>query len=338
MVIIMKKIIFTKKDTAELLDSPDRLPEKGEARVKLAFSTVSAGTERALVTGNTESSEKFRFGFPSSSGYSGSGIITDVGPDVTDFKVGDRVMVHGGGHNQFCTVNTKQLVQLPDNVSLEEAALVIISGFSLAAIRKAKISLGDSCLVMGLGILGLFAIQFAKLSGAYPIIGADFLPERRELAKKLGADIVLDPSDPEFEKKCKELTFKGNGVNSVIEVTGNPNALKQALCVTAKFGKVILLGCTRTMTEVDFYNDVHRPGIELIGAHSGARPTNESHSGFFTEIDDCRVIISYLSSGRLDFKPMISESCSPAEATKVYSRLVSGNFPIGVQFDWSLLD
>ena len=331
----MKKIVFTKKDTAELIEAKDRAPENGEVRIKLAFSTVSAGTERALLTGNEEGGENFRFGFPSSSGYSGSGIITDVGPDVTEYKVGDRVMVHGGGHQQYCTVPLKEIVPIPDNVSLEEAALVIIAGFSLAAIRKAKICLGDSCLVTGLGILGLFAVQFAKLSGAYPVIGADFLPERRELAKKLGADIVLDPSDPTFAEQCK--AFNG-GMNSAIEVTGNPNALKQVLSVTAKFGKVILLGCTRDMTEVDFYNDVHRPGIELIGAHSGARPTLEAHSGFYTEMDDCRVILSYLSAGRLNFKPIISEQHSPSEATEVYSRLAAKKFPIGVQFDWSLLD
>lgn len=330
----MKKIIFTKKDTAELVEVKDRAPERGEVRIKLAFSTVSAGTERALLTGNEEGGENFRFGFPSSSGYSGSGIITDVGPDVTEYKVGDRVMVHGGGHQQYCTVPLKEILLIPDNVSLEEAAFVIIAGFSLAAIRKAKIHLGDSCLVTGLGILGLFAVQFAKLSGAYPVIGADFLPERRELAKKLGADITLDPSDPTFAEQCKAF----GGMNSAIEVTGNPKALKQVLSVTAKFGKVILLGCTRDMTEVDFYNDVHRPGIELIGAHSGARPVAESHSGFFTEMDDARVILSYLSAGRLDFKQIISEQHSPEEATEVYARLAAKQFPIGVQFDWSKLD
>lgn len=331
----MKKIVFTKKDTAELIEVEDREPKSGEVRIKLAFSTVSAGTERALLTGNEEGGENFRFGFPSSSGYSGSGIITDIGPDVSEYKIGDRVLVHGGGHQQYCTVPIKEIVPIPHNVSLEEAALPVIAGFSLSAIRKAKICLGDSCLVTGLGILGLFAVQFAKLSGAYPVIAADFLPERRELAKKLGADIVLDPSDPTFAEQRKSF---GGGVNSAIEVTGNPNALKQVLSVTAKFGRVILLGCTRDMTEVDFYNDVHRPGIELIGAHSGARPTLESHSGSFTEMDDCRVILSYLSAGRLDFGPIISEQHSPAEATEVYSRLAAKKFPIGVQFDWSKLD
>ncbi len=330
----MKKIIFESKNNAVLKDIEDRKPNAGEMRVKLAYSALSAGTERAVLTGNEEGGEKFRFSFPSSSGYSGSGIITDIGEGVTDFKVGDRVMVHGAGHQQFATLPTKEFVHVPDNVGLDEAAMVIISGFSLAAVRKMKISLGHSALVVGLGLLGLFSIQYLKLSGAYPIIASDFSKERRELALKFGADHALDPADSEYTKKVKEITR--GGVNAAIEVTGNPMALKQTLSCTAKFGRVLLLGCTRTMTEVDFYNDVHRPGIELIGAHSGARPSLESHSGFFTEMDDCRVTLDYLSAGRLNFKDMISEVHSPSEAHEVYARLAVGkDFPIGVIFDWN---
>lgn len=331
----MKKIVFVKKNTAELVEVPDRLPGPGEVRIQLAFSAVSAGTERAALTGNEEGGEHFRFSFPTSSGYSGSGVITHAGEGVTAFKPGDRVMVHGGGHQQFCTVPLKEIVPVPDNVSLEEAALVIIAGFSLAAVRKAKIAIGESCLVTGLGILGQFAVQFARLSGAYPVIGSDYQQERRELAARLGADVVLNPGEEDYVAQCRALT--DGGVNTAVEVTGNPHALKQVLSCTAKFGKVLLLGCTRTITEVDFYNDVHRPGISLIGAHSGARPTEESHSGFFTEMDDCRVILTYLSAGKLDFRPVISQRRSPAEAPEVYSKLAEGDFPIGVLFDWSML-
>lgn len=330
----MKKIVFTKKNTAELVDINDRMPSQNEVRVRLAYSAVSAGTERALLTGNEEGGEKFRFGFPSSSGYSGSGVVENVGEGVEDFKVGDCVVVHGGGHQQYCTVDKKELVHIPCGVSLDEASLAIISGFSLSAIRKADIYLGASCLVAGLGILGLFSIQLARLSGAYPVIGVDFSEERRELAKKLGADIVISPDDKDYESIVKNAT--NGGVNSVIEVTGNPHALKQVLSVTAKFGKVVLLGCTRTMTEIDFYNDVHRPGIELIGAHSGARPILESHSKSFTEMDDCKVLLKLLEGKRLDFKPYINEYRSPNDAPNVYTELAfSKSFPIGVLFDWS---
>lgn len=140
-----------------------------------------------------------------------------------------------------------------------------------------------------------------------------------------------------MSRPLEKLTY--GGANAAIEVTGNSKALKQTLACTAKFGRVALLGCTRMMTEVDFYHDVHWPGIELIGAHSGARPTIESHSSIRTEMDDCMVTIKYLSAGKLDFKSMIGEIHSPEEAHNVYLRLATDtNFPIGVLFDWSKIE
>lgn len=334
---VLKRIVFTEKYKAELCELTDRLPNAGEVRIKLKYSALSAGTERAAITANEDGDETSRFGFPMYLGYSGSGIITHVGANVDGFNVGDRVMVHGGGHGSFCTVAVKEIVKLPENVSLEEAAFVIIAGFSLAAVRKAKVELGHNVIVAGLGLLGLFSVQYLKLCGALNVIVSDFNPERRELAKKLGADYALDPADPDFKEKILKITG-GNGADSVIEVTGNDKALTQCLRCTKKFGKVILLGCTRKLTQIDFYHDVHCPGIELIGAHSGARPTLQSHPGYWTEMDDCRVTIGYLEKGLLDFKSMINEIHSPKEAPEVYLRLVKNELPIGVLFDWSKLD
>ena len=324
----MKKIIFDRPGSAVLTDVPDRMPGAGELRIQMAYSAISAGTERANLTMGTD-------GFPRASGYSGSGIITDIGAEVTGFAVGDRVMVHGGGHQQFCTVPQSEIVvPLPDNVRLTDGALVIVSGFSLAGVRKARIELGESAAVVGLGLLGLFAVQYLKAVGAWPIIAVDYNPERRALAKQFGADYCLDPSAPDYIDTAKQIT-RQKGVNAVIEVTGSGAALNQALQYTAKFGRVVLLGCTRVPTEINFYRDVHWPGIELIGAHSGARPQLESRPGCWTEKADCEVTIDMLSAGRLHFAPVIHETVSPAQAPNVYGRLVNDrNFPIGVLFDW----
>ena len=331
----MKKIVFVSKNNAQLVDVEDRMPSFGEVRVKLAFSAISSGTERSGLTGNEGAGKEFQIGFPVASGYSGSGIITHVGDGVDGLHVGDAVMVHGGGHQQFCTVSANEVLPLPQGVALDQAALVVIAGFSLAAIRKARLEIGNACLVVGLGLLGLFAVQYAKLSGAYPVIAADFSSDRRELALKMGADVALDPMAADYAQQVKELT--DGGVAAAVEVTGNPKALKQTLACVRKFGKVVLLGCTRTITEVDFYHDVHWPGIELIGAHSGARPRAESYPGMWTEMDDCRVTLDYLAAKRLDFAAMISEYHSPNDAYDVYERLAFEKaFPIGVLFDWSL--
>ena len=78
----MKGIVFVSKYNAELCEMSDRLPEENEVRIALKYSAVSAGTERALITANEDGDETCKFGFPSYSGYSGSGIITHVGKNV----------------------------------------------------------------------------------------------------------------------------------------------------------------------------------------------------------------------------------------------------------------
>ena len=98
----------------------------------------------------------------------------------------------------------------------------------LGGVRKLEIELGESAMVMGLGLLGIFAIQFCRLNGAYPVIAADLNPARRELALQLGADYAFDPSAPDFVEQVKAVTG-GKGVRATVEVTGVSVAMKQAL-------------------------------------------------------------------------------------------------------------
>ena len=120
---------------------------------------------------------------------------------------------------------------------------------------------------MGQGLLGIFAMQLLRLSGANPVIAVDLNPQRRELALKLGADFAFDPSDKDFVQKVKEATH-GKGVNGCVEVTGVSQALKQALDCASWMGRISLLGCARVSDcSIDFYSQVHRPGIKLNGAH-----------------------------------------------------------------------
>lgn len=336
-----KRIIFESKNTATLLAVKDRLPGPDEVRIKMHYTAVSAGTERDILTARVNGVvHAADCVFPCAPpGYSGSGVVENVGANVADLKPGDRVMVHGGGHQQYGIRPGCEVLRLPsDDINLMEAAFTVIAGFPLAAVRKVKIELGESCMVVGLGLLGLFSVQYARLSGAMPVIAVDLNANRRAFALKLGADYALDPSAADYPDRMRAITG-GRGANSVIEVTGNGQALNQALACTAKFGRVALLGCTRDPATVDFYHDVHRPGISLLGAHSGARPLLESRPGCWTEMDDCRAILDYLAAKRLNFHDMISEVHSPSEAPEVYRRLASdGNFPIGVVFDWTGFD
>ena len=107
----------------------------------------------------------------------------------------------------------------------------------------------------------------------------------------------------------------------------------------ANFGRVALLGCTRSSDfTIDYYRKVHCPGITLIGAHTRARPANESSENWWTEKDDAEAIINLVKTGRIDLKRLIEETYSPIDALKVYERLANNSaFPI-VQFDWTRLE
>jgi hypothetical protein len=97
-----------------------------------------------------------------------------------------------------------------------------------------------------------------------------------------------------------------------------------------------LLGCTRFAdVNIDYYQKVHCPGITMIGAHTMARPEEESHPGYFTHRDDVAAVLRLCAMGRLHLTKMIMETHAPADATAVYDRLIKDkNFPPVVQFDW----
>lgn len=332
----MKQIAFVEKNATKIIDVVKKEPSHDEVCVEMCYTAISAGTERANLIGDPNvCGNGDTLGWPRVVGYSGSGVVVSIGENVTDLKVGDRVITYWGKHQQFNTLPQKNVVKIQnDSIDMTEAAFAFISTFSLAAIRKCRIELGESCMVFGLGLLGLFSIQYAHISGAYPVIAVDFSQERRELALKLGAHFAFDPSDKDFHEKIMEVT-ESQGANTIIEVTGNTDALNMALDNAAKCARVALLGCTMVATTVDFYHKVHFPGITLIGAHTAARPELESRPGCWTHYDDCKAALKMLSSGMLNIKDMINEVNPYTEAEAVFHRLATDkNFPIGVAFSW----
>jgi len=333
---ITKQIVFTEINKAELLDAEYEKPNADEVTISIEYSAISRGTELAKITGdpNVVAAGEPTTKFPRYAGYSAAGIVTDVGSEVTDIKVGDRVIVFWGFHKKIVTVNRYNVVKIPNGVSTAEASMVLISTFPLAAIRKCKLEIGESAMVMGLGILGMFAVQELKAAGAYPIIAVDPVAERRDFALKMGADYALDPTEDDFCDKVKEIT--DGGVNVVIEVTGLGVGMVQALDCMKRFSRIALLGCTRNSDfNIDYYRKVHAPGITIVGAHTIARP-KESFPGYWSEVDDIKAVLNLLKGKRLNFKDMICEINDPADAPEVYTRLINEkNFPIGVLFDWT---
>lgn len=327
-----RTIVFTKPKTSELIMK--ELPDvaENEVKVKMEYTVVSGGTERACIMNMNNTSQRF----PMSLGYCGVGFVSDIGGEVTKVSIGDRVLVYHGIHTEYNIVPENDVTKIEnDRIDSLDAAFVIIASMSLGGVRKLEIELGESSMIMGLGLLGIFAVQFCRLNGANPVIAADFNEERRKLALSLGADYALDPSDADFNEKVKAIT-KGRGINACVEVTGASAAMKQALECTAWQGRISLLGCTRVSDcSIDYYTLVHRPGIKLIGAHNFVRPKVESYPHHWTHHDDCRAIIDMIESNRINVKSIVSRIVKPEEAPAIYTELCNDkNFPLGTVFYW----
>ncbi|MBO5370386.1 MAG: zinc-binding alcohol dehydrogenase [Clostridia bacterium] len=327
-----KQILFTDIHKAELAETDVRELDSCSVLVRTEYTVISGGTERACLMGMPNTPQKF----PMSLGYCGVGYVEAVGEDVKKVSIGDRVLVYHGVHAKYNVVPESDVTLVEnEKISSLEASFVIIASMGLGGVRKLELELGESAMVMGLGLLGIFAIQFLRASGANPLIAADPNPERRKLALELGADYAFDPSDEDFSKKVMEVT-KGKGVRACVEVTGISKAMNQALECASYMGRISLLGCTRVSDSgVDYYNQVHRPGVKLIGAHNFVRPKSESYPHHWTHHDDCNAIIDLIVGGRIQVNPIISRVVSPTDASEIYNELCDSKiFPLGTVFDW----
>ena len=335
----MRSIVFTSPYVAEFIEEEIPAVGKTDVLVKLVCSTVSPGTERANFIGdpNVSPAHEPRVKFPRRVGYSSAGIVAKVGEGVTRVKVGDRVACFKSVHSEYCVMDEKYAHPIPDELTFSEAAMLHIATFPLAAIRKCRLEIGESAIVMGQGMLGMMAVGLLRAAGACPIIAVDPLKEKRDQALTLGADYALDPFAPDFANRVKEIT--GGGVNVAIEVTGKGQGLDMVLDCMARFGRVALLGCTRSSDfSIDYYRKVHAPGITLVGAHTIARPETESYPGYFTHRDDITAVLNLCASGRLKLDDLVEETHSPTECQDVYFRLATDkDFPVVVQFDWRSL-
>lgn len=332
----MLEIKFTAPKRAELIERPTPELKENSVRTRTHFTVVSAGTERAnlLDLPNT-----FAYGkWPKTEGYAGVGEVVETGSKVSKVVLGDKVLVYHGTHANESVVSEDRVYKLPSGVKDEEAVLCVVGAMGLGGLRKTALELGESCMIVGLGLLGVFALIGARASGAYPLIAVDLNPKRRALALKLGADYAFDPAEPDFTEKVKEVTF-GKGVNAAVEVTGSARALSQTLDCMAFKGRIALNGCTRVSdVPIDFYRQVHCPGITLIGAHNFVRPKTDDYPHYWTNEHDALTLARLIAAGRIDVSDLIGEIRSPRECGEVYRRLCNDkDFPLGVLFDWHKL-
>src|SRR5437660_3674097 len=201
---------------AEVRDVDLPPPGPGQVLVRTEASFVSPGTELAVFTGTHQWLKDPNlpdWKFPFRPGYSAAGEVVAVGPGVEGWQSGDRVSYpgnHAAAELLSLTHERGKLWKLPANLPAEKAALACVARYGLGASIRAGLTLGRSAAVLGLGVIGQFALRCLMAAGANPVIGIDAIRMRREAALAAGADHVIEPgTDGGREPLAKLLGARG---------------------------------------------------------------------------------------------------------------------------------
>ena len=241
----------------EVVDHPIPEPSLGQVRLQVKAAGVCLSDVHLL---DSTLSPGYLEGDEVTIGHEVSGIIDSLGDGVTGWSIGDRVIVcagirdekgrvrtqgfdFDGGFAEFMITHSESLVAIHDKLSFEEACIIpdAVSTPWAAITQSAQVQSGQSSAVFGIGGLGVHAVQLLKIIGSGPIIAVDPLPEARERALAVGADLALDPSDPEFSKKIRTAT-QGRGIDAAFDFAGVSAVRTQALPLLAECGRLVIVG------------------------------------------------------------------------------------------------
>ena len=177
-------------------------------------------------------------------GYSAAGVVVEVGERVTGFAVGDRVACAGGGianHAELINVPVNLAVRIPDGLETSAAATVTLGSIALQGVRRAAPTLGESVLVVGLGILGQLTVQLLRASGVR-VIGSDLDPARVDQALAHGLTHGIQPGE-DMPARVAALT-DGFGADAAIltAATSSSEVVRQAMQACRRKGRVVIVG------------------------------------------------------------------------------------------------
>jgi 2-desacetyl-2-hydroxyethyl bacteriochlorophyllide A dehydrogenase len=331
------------KTTVREVDIPD--PAANQILLAAEYSAISAGTELAVYTGTHQwlkDPNLPEWKFPFRSGYSAAGRVLKVGKEFPGgFKEGDRVSFPGNHASaELFTVGHERcrVWKMPDNLSFEKAAPTVIARYGLGASARVGLTLGRSCAVLGLGIIGQFSLRCMIAAGMWPVVGIDAVKMRRDAALAAGADQVIDPSGGDAKEQLS--AFLGTkGAEVIADATGVPDAIPLAMSLACDAGQVVVVGSPRGRAkDVNFYDDLHRRYIEVVGAHGNMlfEPAHTRLAGAW-DINKAQIwLLRQLASGRLSLAGLITHTITPEQLGSAYEGLLKDkDHYLGVLMKWA---
>ncbi len=362
----MKQIVQSlKTGSIEVSEVPVPNVLSGSLLIKTSKTLVSTGTERmliefgkaSLINKARQQPDKMKMvldkisndGFkptinsvlkkldkPLTLGYCNVGTVNETGSDVKDFKKGDRV-VSNGNHAEVVNVPTNLCAKVPENVSDEEASFTVLAAVALQGIRLVKPTLGETIVVMGLGLVGLLTVQLLKANGCR-VLGIDFDEEKLKIAKNFGADVCnLNEEDP---LTFSDIFSRGRGVDAVIVTTSTKSdkPIHQAAQMCRKRARIVLVGVTGLkFSREDFFKKELTFQVSASYGPGRYDPSYEEKGhdyplGFvrWTAQRNFEAVLDIMASGALDVKKLISHEFDISEAKKAYDIILGSEPSMGI--------
>ncbi len=346
-------------------DVPAPELQGGGILVRTAFSAISSGTEKAAVEAGRKSifgkalarpdlvkqvlayaqsngikaarqKVQARLETLSSLGYSCSGFVIEVGAGVDGFQPGDRVACAGTGYASHCEINfvpANLAVRLPDNVDMETASLTTIGAIAVQGVRQANVTFGETVAVIGVGLVGVLAIQLLRAAGCR-VVAIDLSQDRAAKAASLGAHLGLCTSDPGLESAIA--TFSRYGVDAALITAASKSAdpLELAAKLLRDRGRISVIGDVGMgVSRANMY----RKEISLTMSRSYGPgrydPRYEEGGqdypiGFvrWTEKRNMEAFLDLLSSGELHLEPLLAHRFPVEEGEKAYALVEAGAY------------
>jgi threonine dehydrogenase-like Zn-dependent dehydrogenase len=299
-------------------------PGRKEVEVDVFASTVSPGTERAVLCGLPGS----RRGFPYIPGYSSAGLVTRGGAGTDGFPVGSRVAGRIK-HASADSVNVDLLFRVPDGVSHEAASFIELGVITLQGIRKARIKPGDRVAVVGQGLIGQLANRLVRALGVPTVIA--LAPSRNRAATALAAG-----GAHEFIEMRDAFDASRVAADIVIEAVGTPDAVVTAMNCARDGGRVVLLGSSRGLSrDLDLGALAQARDLEIVGAHISDLPAADTSPGRFTYRQEGALFLELLRTGRLVVDDLVTWRAAPEECNAVYEALAKGGRQhVAIVFQW----
>lgn len=311
---------------------PDPIPKKGEVKLRVKAVGICGSDVHGYLglTGRRIP--------PMIMGHEFSGVVEELGPEVSGVRVGDRVagfpfgfdgtcptcqrgdfthcenrilygvLTDNGANADYLSVTQGGCIPLAEQVSFAEGALIeplTVGYHAVSHVPDAKLA-GKTIFLVGAGTIGLMTLACLKMKNPAQIIVSDLGANRLRVAKQMGADHVLDPKAVDVVAKVRDLTH-GLGADVVFEAVGASVTVQQAMSALRPEGTAVWIGNNQKMVEVNMQEVVTRE-LTILGTNAFSLNT------FKTAAD-------LVNSGRVNVKPLLSHQAPMGEGAKIFAQL-----------------